>query len=110
MHDDWIGRLVRILSAGERATLQALLGVGRGVLIGDLRQREPLNADAEPRLVHHHEHSVEAAVFLANQPAAGIVIIHHAGSVAVNTHLLFDRATGDAVARAERAVVPDLNL
>ena len=37
MHDDRIGRLVLIFGAGDRAALQALLGVGRGVLIGDLR-------------------------------------------------------------------------
>ena len=55
--------------AGERAALQALLGVGRGVLVGDLGLAEPLHADAEARLVHHHEHGVEAAVRLADEPA-----------------------------------------
>ena len=72
MHDDRVGGLVRALRAGERAALQAVLGVGGGVLVGDLGLRQPLHADAEPRLVHHHEHRVEAAVRLRrrSQPVA----------------------------------------
>ena len=81
---------------GERAALQPLLGVGDGVLIGDLGLRQPLHADAEPRLVHHREHGGEAAIFLADQPAGGAVVVHHAGRVAVDAHLLFDRAAGHA--------------
>ena len=104
MHDDRIGRLVRVFRAGERAALQALLGVGDGVLVGDLGLGEALHADAEPRLVHHREHGVEPAVLLAEQPAGGAVVVHHAGRVAVDAHLLFERAAGHGVARAERAV------
>ena len=92
MHDDRIGRLVGEFGSGQRATLHALLGIGRGVLIGDLGEREALHADAEPRLVHHHEHGVEAAVRFADQPAGRAVEIHHARRVAVNAHLLLDRA------------------
>ena len=102
--------LVGIFGAGERAALQAFLGVERGVLIGDFRLREALHADAEPRLVHHREHGVEPAVLLAHQPAGGAVVIHHAGRIAVDAHLLLDRAAGDAVAFAERAVVLDREL
>jgi len=36
MHDDRIGRLVRRFRPRQRAPLQAVLGVARGVLIGDL--------------------------------------------------------------------------
>ena len=97
MHDDRIGRLVRRFRPGQRAALQAVLGVGGRVLVGDFGLRQPLHRDAEPRLVHHHEHALHALVFLADQPAGGAVVIHHAGRIAVDAHLVFDRAAGDAV-------------
>jgi hypothetical protein len=110
MDDDRIGRLVGILRAGQRAALQTLFGVDDGVLIGDLGLGETLNADAQASLVHHYEHGIQAAVFLANQPAGGAVVIHHAGRVAVNAHLFFERATGHAVALAKRTVILDHDL
>ena len=82
--------LLGILRPGERAALQALLRVGDGVLIGDLRLREALDADAEARLVHHHEHGVEAPVLLADEPALRAVVVHDAGGVAVDAHLVLD--------------------
>ena len=82
------------------------LRIGRRVLIGDLGQREPLHADAEPRLVHHREHGADATVLLADQPAGRAVVVHHAGGVAVDAHLLLDRAAGDGVARARASRRP----
>ena len=110
MHDDRIGRLVRRFRAGQRTALQTVLRVSRRVLIGDFRLRQPLHRDAKPGLVHHHEHALHALVFLADQPAGGAVIVHHAGRIAVNAHLVFDRAAGDAVGRAERTVGIDQHL
>ena len=110
MHDDRIGRLVLCLDARQRAALQALFGVSDGVLVGDLGERQPLHADAEPRLVHHGEHGMQAAIGFAHQPAGRAVVIHHAGRVAVNAHLLFERAAHDFVALAERAVGLRQNL
>ena len=71
MDDDRIGRLFRGLSrrTSERPCKRSR-GIGDGVLIGDFRLRQPLHADAEPRLVHHHEHGVEAAIGLADKQAA----------------------------------------
>ena len=66
--------------------------------------RQPLHRDAEPGLVHHHEHALHALVFLADQPAGGAVVIHHAGGIAVNAHLVLDRTAGHAIGRAQRAV------
>ena len=103
MDDDRIGGPVGKFRAGERAALQAVLRIGRGVLIGDLGERQLLHADGEPRLVHHREHGVDAALLLPDQPAGGAVIVHHAGGVAVNAHLP-DRAARHRVASAERAV------
>src|ERR1700684_1479333 len=104
MHDDRIGRLVRRLRPRQRAALPTVAGIGDRVLIRDLGLRRPLPRTAEPRLVHHHEHALHALVFLADQPAGGAVVIHHAGGIAVDAHLVFDRAAADAVARAERTV------
>ena len=93
-------------SAGalQRAALAPLLRVSRGVLIGDLGDREPLDGDAEPRAVHHDEHRGQAAMLLADQPALGLVVVEHGGGVAVDAHLVLDRAADDAVALAGRAV------
>ena len=86
------------------------LRVDHRILIRDLRHRQPLHADAEPRLVHHHEHRGKAAILLPDQIAGGVVVIHHAGGIAVDAHLVLDRAAGNAVARAQRAVVVDHDL
>ena len=79
MNDDRIGLLVRRLGAGKRPALEAVLGVEDGVLISDLGDRKPLQADAEAGLVHHREHGLQAAVQLAEQGAFGLVIVHDAG-------------------------------
>ena len=100
--DDRIGRAVRILRAGDRAALQAILRVGDAVLIRDFRLREALQANAQARHVHHREHGVEAFVLHADQIADSVIVIEHARRVAVNAHLLFDLAADDAVALAER--------
>src|SRR6185295_16403803 len=105
MHDDRIGRFVGILHAGNRPALQTLLRVSRGILVGNLGQRKALYAHAQARFVHHYEHCVEAAVFFANEPAGGTVVVHHAGGVAVDAHLLFYRAAADGVTRTQRAVI-----
>ncbi len=104
MHDDRIGGLLRKFGAAQGASGEPLLGIGGGVLVGDLGERQPLHADAEPRLVHHREHRLQAAVRLAHEPTGRGVVIHHAGRIAVDAHLLFDRTAGHRIARAERAV------
>ena len=94
----------------ERAALAALLGVGERVLIGDLALRQALQPDAQARRVHHDEHRRQALLGLADQPAGGAVIVHHAGRIAVDAHLLLDRPAGDRVARAEPAIVVEQHL
>ena len=44
-------------------------------------------------------------MLLANEPALGAVIIEDRGRIAVNAHLVLDRAADDAVARARASVV-----
>ena len=101
MHDDRIGGLVGRLHARDRAALQALARIVRGVLVGDFGLREALHADREPRLIHHGEHGMQALVGFTHQPAGRAVKIHHACGVAVNAHLVFDRAAHHTVARAD---------
>ena len=110
MNDNRISRLVRRLWPRESAALQPVAGIGHGVLVGDFRLRQPLHRDTKPRLVHHHEHALHALVFLADQPPGGAVIVHHAGGIAVNAHLVFDRATGHAVACPQRSIGIDQDL
>ena len=98
------------LVLAERPALPPIFRVGRGILIGDLALREALQAHAEPRRVHHDEHRREALLGLANQPPFRPVIVHDAGRIAVDAHLLLERAALQLVALAERAVVVDEEL
>ena len=97
MDDDRIGLGVRVALIGDqRPALPPLAGVGQRILVGDFGLGQPLQADAQPRRVHHDEHRRQAFFRLADQPALGAVIIQHAGRVAVDAHLLLDRAAADA--------------
>ncbi len=62
------------------------------------------------RLVHHHEHGVEALVLGTDEPARRPVIVHDAGRIAVDAHLVLDRAALERIARAQRAVRIDHEL
>ncbi len=62
-----------------------------------------MQADAEPRAVHHDEHRLEPAVRLADHPTGRVFHVHHAGGVAVNAHLVLDRSALNGVARAHIA-------
>ena len=98
------------LAVGQRPPLAPILRISGGILIGDLALRQALQSDAEARGVHHDEHRLEALFGLADQPALRAVVIHHAGGIAVNAHLLLERAAAEAVAVAEAAVLVDEEL
>ena len=87
------------------APLAAVLGVGRGALVGGLAEPQALQADAQARAVHHREHAAQPLVRLADEVALRLLEVHHAGGRAVDAHLLLDRAAGDAVGRPCRAVL-----
>ena len=108
MDNDRIGRLVGMLGAGQRAALQALAGMGDSALIG--RLAEALDADGEALGVHHGEHGAHALVRFADEPARRLVEVDDAGRRCLDAHLVLDRAAGDTVAGAERAVVTDQEL
>ncbi len=103
MHEDAIGRLVRIFRAAQAASLHALTSVGDRILVRDFGQAKRLHTDTEARGVHHDEHGAQPAVRLADQPARGIIKVDLAGRVAMDAHFVFNRAAGDAVAFARIA-------
>ena len=96
--------------AGSRAggaALLALARIGERLLRRALGDRDALQADREPRLVHHGEHAGHAAVLLADEEAGGAAVVavdHGAGGRGVDAELVLDRMRARVVARAERAV------
>jgi hypothetical protein len=91
------------------AALAALLRVRERLLVGALGDREPLDADPEPGVVHHREHAAHAGVRLADEVAdrtlALLAVGHHARRGRVDAELVLERDAGDVVALAERTVV-----
>ena len=96
-----IGFLVGLRSAGQRTALPSVLGILHSVLVRDFALGQPLQANAEPRRVHHDEHRGETLHFLTDKETGRAVIIHHAGRIGMDAHFVFDRPTGHAVARTE---------
>ena len=89
------------------AALLALARIGERLLGRALGDRDALQRDREPRLVHHGEHAGHAAVLLADEEAGGaaaVAVDHGAGRGGVNAELVLDRMRARVVARAERAV------
>jgi hypothetical protein len=105
-----VGRLVGRLGAGQAAHLDAVAGIGHGILVGHLRQPQPLVAHPQARGVHHHEHRRQPLVRLAHQGARGAIQVDLAGRAAVDAHLVLDRGAEDGIAFAQAAVVPNLEL
>ena len=99
-------RHLRRFHAGG-AALPAVARIGERLLRRALGDADALQADGEPRAVHHGEHAGHAGVFLADQKSDGAGIVaenHGAGRRAVDAELVLDRMGADVVARAERAV------
>jgi hypothetical protein len=67
-------RRARVLGA-QRPALRALARVGHGLVVGDRRGGDAVDADHDPGLVHHLEHVADALVRLADQPAAAVAAL-----------------------------------
>src|SRR4029077_12411249 len=97
-----------LLSLHAGATARAAFArILHGLLRRGLGDRYALQADREPRLVHHGEHAGHAAVLLADQETgrAALIAIHHgAGRRRMDAELVLDRMGAHVVARARRAV------
>src|SRR5579863_4595148 len=97
----------------DRFALDALARVGSRLLIGALADRHALQADMQPRHVHHDEHGLEATVLLAYQRADGAAVVaigHDAGRAGVDAELVLEADAAQIVARAQAAVVVNEKL
>ncbi|MCY1178446.1 hypothetical protein D9M73_187940 [compost metagenome] len=110
VYDDRVSDLVLGLRAGRGTALQTITGVLDGVLVGTFRRRQALDSHAQTLVVHHGEHRRQALVRRVDDPAGGAVEVHHAGGGRLDAHLVFDGATGQRVAFAQRAVGIDHHL
>ena len=98
-------------STGPR--LHAVLGIGHGLLVGALGNRDALHAHRIAGRVHHDEHVLQAAVLLAHQVADGAAVIaelQHGGRRGLDAQLVLDADAVHVVARAQRAVLVDHEL
>ena len=105
MHEQGIGLLIEVFRPGKGTTLTTVMRIMHGILVGDLCHTQTLLTDAEAGDVHHDKHCREAFVLFAHQIAGRAIIVHHTGRIAVNTHLMFDRAARERIAFAERAIL-----
>ena len=91
----------------DRPPLPPLTGVGRRLLVGPLGQRQALEADRQPGVVHHREHVAHAGVGLADEVAdraALVAVAHDAGRAGVDADLVLGGHHPQVVADAGPAV------
>ena len=93
--------------AVHRAALHAVLGELHSFLIRTLSNRNALHAHGVTRRVHHDEHVLEAAVFLADQiahSAAMVTILQHRRRAGLDAQLVLDAHAMHVIARPRRAI------
>ena len=78
VHDDRIRWPFRVFRAGGTAALQTFAGVFHRALVAGFTQAQALQTDRQTLVVHHGEHARQPLVRLTDDPAFGIVEIHHA--------------------------------
>ncbi len=100
VNDDRVSRFFRCSRAFQRTHLQTIFGVSQRALVGRFTVTQTLHAGTQASMVHHGEHAVQALVDITDQKAGGIVKVHHAGRGSLDTHLVLDGATDQAVALA----------
>ena len=98
--EDRIRRAGCVLRPARCPALQTFAGIGHGVLVGEFGQTQALDADREPRMVHHREHAGQPLVGLSHQVAGRAVVVDERRGAAANAHLVFDCPAGEAVALA----------
>src|SRR5262252_7279878 len=93
----------------RRAALAALARIGKRLLGRAFGNTDALQANGEPRAIHHREHAVHPGILFTDEKAggaAGVTEYHRTGRRAVNSKLVFDRVCAHVVACAERTVGP----
>ena len=104
MHQQGVRLGAGVLRTGGRPALQAVLGVGGGLLISQFARAKPLQTDRQALVVHHGEHAGQARILLAYPIADGIVVVHHVGGTGHHPHLVLNGTARHRIARAEGAV------
>ena len=110
--DDRHLRAGRVLAV-RLAALRTLAGVFQRVQVAGVAEHDRAHADADARLVHHLEHVAQAVVRLADQVADAFAVVaevQRGGGGAAPAHLVEQAGQGHVVARAQRAVVVDVEL
>ena len=90
---------------GAAGALLAFARIIHRLLRRQFRDRHALQADREPRAVHHREHAMHALVFFADEEAGGaafVAIDHGAGGRGIDAELVLDRMRAHVVALAVR--------
>lgn len=97
----------------KSAALLAFFCIVQSLLISSFRNAYALNADQQAGIVHHREHTGEAAIFFANQVTDSpgflafhktIAIDHGAGGGGVDAHLMFKTRAEHVIATSERTI------
>lgn len=84
--------------------MQTIASVFQATLEADFGVGQTLQRGTQTCGVHEGEHAVQAFVRRADQETGGAVEVHHAGGVAVDAHLVFQRTAAHCVARTEGAI------
>ena len=99
--DNRVGNLLRCHGSGRGTTLQALAGIGAGILVGGLGAANALDADRQTLVVHHGKHRGQALVGFTDQPSLCAVKVDHAGCRSLDPHLVLDGAAAHRIALSE---------
>ena len=94
-------RARRAPGGADGGALEALGGIGQGLLVGALRQGQPLEPDREAGVVHHGEHVAHPVALLPDEPAdgpVGLAVAEHTGGTGVDAELVLQRHAGDVIA------------
>ena len=93
--------------------LDSFARIGECRLVGALRNTDAFHAHRKPGRVHHDEHVLESAVFLADELAQGAAVLpigEHAGGAGMDSQLALYGYAMNVVVRACGAVVIDQEL
>ena len=99
--------------AVNRSALHTVFGESHCFLVGPLRNRNALHTDCIPCGVHHDEHVLQPAVFLADQvthSAAVITVLQYSGGRRLDSELVLNADAVNIVACTQRAVWIDQEL
>src|SRR5260370_35519027 len=98
--------MARAARVGRAAGTPALARVLHRLLGRGLGDRDALQADRKPRLVHHGEHARHAAILLADEETDGAALVaidHRAGGRGAGAELVPERMGAHVVAWPRRA-------